>query len=74
MNFARNTLTLAVAALALPVYATSAQASTSFIANSFYDQQHPFSRYGYIEWAETVKELSNGDLQPEVYTGTVLLA
>lgn len=74
MNFARNTLTLAVAALALPVYATSAQASTSFIANSFYDQQHPFSRYGYIEWAETVEELSNGDLQPEVYTGTVLLA
>ena len=49
-------------------------AATSFIANSFYDQQHPHSRYGYIEWAETVKELSDGELQPEVFTGTVLLA
>nr|WP_298965020.1 C4-dicarboxylate TRAP transporter substrate-binding protein [uncultured Halomonas sp.] len=74
MNFTRNTLTLAVGALLLPVVASSAHASTSFIANSFYDQQHPHSRYGYIEWAEMVKELSNGELQPEVYTGTVLLA
>lgn len=74
MTFSRNKLPLAVAALALPALATSAMASTSFIANSFYDQQHPHSRYGYIEWAETVKELSHGELQPEVYTGTVLLA
>lgn len=74
MNFSRKTLTLAVAALALPAFGTTVQASTSFIANSFYDQQQPFSRFGYIEWAETVKELSNGELQPEVYTGTVLLA
>ena len=74
MNFTRNTLTLAVGALVLPVVASSAYAATSFIANSFYDQQHPHSRYGYIEWAEMVKELSNGELQPEVYTGTVLLA
>lgn len=74
MNFNRNALTLAVASLALPAVATSAQAATSFIANSFYDQQHPHSRYGYIEWAEMVKELSDGELQPEVYTGTVLLA
>ena len=74
MKFTRNTLTLAVAALVLPAVASSAHAATSFIANSFYDQQHPHSRYGYIEWAEMVKELSNGELQPEVYTGTVLLA
>ncbi|GGC77571.1 C4-dicarboxylate TRAP transporter substrate-binding protein [Vreelandella lutescens] len=74
MKFTRNTLTLAVAALAFPVVASSAHAATSFIANSFYDQQHPHSLYGYIEWAEMVKELSNGELQPEVYTGTVLLA
>ncbi|MGE6607361.1 C4-dicarboxylate TRAP transporter substrate-binding protein [Halomonas sp. NPDC076908] len=74
MNFTRNTLTLAVGALVLPVVASSAHAATSFIANSFYDQQHPHSHYGYIEWAEMVKELSNGELQPEVYTGTVLLA
>ncbi|WP_249978637.1 C4-dicarboxylate TRAP transporter substrate-binding protein [Vreelandella olivaria] len=74
MKLARNTLILAVAASALSAFASSAQATTSFIANSFYDQQHPHSRYGYIEWAEIVKELSNGELQPEVYTGTVLLA
>ena len=74
MNFTRNTLTLAVGVLVLPVVASSAHAATSFIANSFYDQQHPHSRYGYIEWAEMVEELSNGELQPEVYTGTVLLA
>ncbi|MBT2771508.1 C4-dicarboxylate TRAP transporter substrate-binding protein [Halomonas sp. ISL-60] len=74
MNSTRKTLTLAVAALALPAMVSSAQAATSFIANSFYDQQHPHSLNGYIEWAEMVKELSNGELQPEVYTGTVLLA
>ncbi|ATH78036.1 C4-dicarboxylate ABC transporter substrate-binding protein [Vreelandella venusta] len=74
MKLARTTLTLAVAAFTLPVVATSAHGATSFIANSFYDQQHPHSRHGYIEWAELVKELSNGELQPEVYTGTVLLA
>ncbi|MBT2785162.1 MULTISPECIES: C4-dicarboxylate TRAP transporter substrate-binding protein [unclassified Halomonas] len=74
MNSTRKTLTLAVATLALPAMVSSAQAATSFIANSFYDQQHPHSLNGYIEWAEMVKELSNGELQPEVYTGTVLLA
>ncbi|MGM0702443.1 MAG: C4-dicarboxylate TRAP transporter substrate-binding protein [Pseudomonadota bacterium] len=74
MTLTRHPLTLAVAALALPALTASAQASTSFIANSFYDQQHPHSRYGYIEWAETVESLSGGELQPEVYTGTVLLA
>ncbi len=74
MTFKRKALTLAVTTLALPALFTTAQASTSFIANSFYDQQHPHSRYGYIEWAETVEQLSNGELLPEVYTGTVLLA
>lgn len=63
-----------LAALAFGTLTTTAVAATSFIANSFYDQQHPHSRFGYIEWAELVKELSDGDLQPEVYTGTVLLA
>lgn len=51
-----------------------AAAETKFIANSFYDAATPFSKWGYLDWAETVKTLSNGDLVPEVYTGTVLLA
>ncbi len=75
MTLKRSHLTLAItAAMTLPALATNAQAETSFIANSFYDQQHPHSKYGYIEWAETVRELSHGELNPEVYTGTVLLA
>nr|WP_321981377.1 C4-dicarboxylate TRAP transporter substrate-binding protein [uncultured Cohaesibacter sp.] len=58
-----------VASTALP-----ASAGTDFIANSFYDVSHPLSKYGYVEWAEMVKDLSDGDLNPQVYTGTVLLA
>ncbi|WP_308916606.1 C4-dicarboxylate TRAP transporter substrate-binding protein [Jannaschia sp. LMIT008] len=54
--------------------ATGAQAQVEFIANSFYSAQAPFSKYGYTEWAERVRDLSNGELAPEVYTGTVLLA
>ncbi|UYG01192.1 C4-dicarboxylate TRAP transporter substrate-binding protein [Halomonas sp. GD1P12] len=74
MNFKRTSLAVAVSAFVLPALSVTAQAETSFIANSFYDQQHPHSRYGYIEWAEMVEELSGGELAPEVYTGTVLLA
>lgn len=58
-----------LAATALP-----ATAQTSFIANSFYDAEVPLSKYGYVEWAGIVKDLSGGDLVPQVYTGTVLLA
>lgn len=51
-----------------------AGAETSFIANSFYSAEHPLSKWGYVDWADLVKEQSGGDLAPEVYTGTVLLA
>lgn len=54
--------------------AGAAPAQTEFIANSFYDGAVPMSGEGYIRWAELVKELSGGDLLPEVFTGTVLLA
>ena len=54
--------------------AVPAVAQTEFIANSFYDSAVPMSQQGYIQWAELVEELSDGDLVPEVYTGTVLLA
>jgi len=67
--------TLAAAALLGASGAQSlAHADVEFIANSFYSAEAPFSKYGYVEWAETVKSLSNGELIPEVYTGTVLLA
>lgn len=48
--------------------------ATDFIANTFYDAQHPLAKYGYTEWAGLVKELSGGDLSAQVFTGTVLLA
>lgn len=54
--------------------AGAATAQTSFIANSFYEGAVPMSGEGYIQWAELVKELSDGDLEPEVFTGTVLLS
>ena len=64
---------LALTALA-GIAAGGASAQTSFIANSFYDGAVPMSGEGYIRWAELVEELSGGDLVPEVFTGTVLLA
>ncbi|OCX63797.1 C4-dicarboxylate ABC transporter substrate-binding protein [Thioclava sp. SK-1] len=63
------TSTLLAGLLAQP-----AMAQTSFIANTFYDAAHPLAKYGYTEWADIVKDLSDGDLTPQVYTGTVLLA
>lgn len=62
------TTTLLAGVLASPALATD------FIANTFYDAQHPLAKYGYTEWAEIVKDLSGGDLAPQVFTGTVLLA
>ncbi len=64
---------LAGAAMA-GLLAGGAVAETTFTANSFYAAEHPHSKYGYIEWAEMVEEMSGGDLKPDVYTGTVLLA
>lgn len=54
--------------------AGTAAAQTTFIANSFYEGAVPMSGEGYVRWAELVRELSDGDLVPEVFTGTVLLA
>ncbi|MFD1910908.1 C4-dicarboxylate TRAP transporter substrate-binding protein [Halodurantibacterium flavum] len=56
------------------ILAGSVSAQTNFIANSFYEGAVPMSGEGYIRWAELVQDLSDGDLVPEVFTGTVLLA
>lgn len=56
------------------IAAGAASAETNFIANSFYEASVPMSGEGYVQWGELVKELSDGDLVPEVFTGTVLLA
>ncbi|SEL11955.1 TRAP-type C4-dicarboxylate transport system, substrate-binding protein [Roseovarius nanhaiticus] len=52
----------------------AASAETNFIANSFYGAETPFTKWGYVDWAENVKEMSGGELVPEVFTGSVLLA
>jgi TRAP-type C4-dicarboxylate transport system substrate-binding protein len=62
------TITLMAGILTTPALAKD------FIANTFYNAQHPLAKYGYTEWADIVRDLSKGDLNPQVYTGTVLLA
>lgn len=57
----------------LVVATTAATAATSFIANSFYSAGSPLSKYAYIEWSKTVKEMSGGNLQPNPTIGTVLM-
>lgn len=61
---------VALAALSLG----SAQAQTTFTTTAFYDQNHPLSHYGYVEWGAMLEEISGGALQPEFFAGTVLLA
>ncbi len=68
-----RSLFLAGASAALLAPAVVA-AQTSFIANSFYAAEHPLSKYAFVEWADIVREMSGGELDPEVYTGTVLLS
>lgn len=60
--------------MAISGIAGVAAAEVEFTANSFYAAEHPHSKYGYIEWAKMVEEMSGGELKPNVYTGTVLLA
>ncbi len=56
----------------LMVAGFSAQAA-DFNANIFFPDKHPLAKHGYIEWAEDLKERTGGNLNPTVYTGTVLL-
>ena len=50
----------------------SAFASTEFNANTFFPATHPLAKHGYVEWAESLKASSNGELVAKVFTGTVL--
>ena len=49
------------------------RAKTSFIVNSLSDQRYTHSKSDYIEWADTVRERPDGELNPEVFTDAVLL-
>ncbi|MEM8551367.1 MAG: C4-dicarboxylate TRAP transporter substrate-binding protein [Pseudomonadota bacterium] len=72
MTLRLRTMTAAAALLAIAV--APAQAETNFIANSFFNAEHPLSKHTYVEWAEALEEASGGALKAEVYLGTVLLA
>lgn len=54
--------------------AAPALAEKAFTATAFYDQNHPLSYYGYVEWSKLVEEISGGQLKPEFFAGTVLLS
>jgi len=60
-------------ALTAALAAGSAATADSFNANIFFPDKHPLALHGYVEWAEAVRNESNGELSPTVYTGTVLL-
>jgi TRAP-type C4-dicarboxylate transport system substrate-binding protein len=62
-----------IAGVATLIGCLSANAATQFNANIFFPATHPLGKHGYVEWAESLKASSNGELQPKVFTGTVLL-
>ena len=45
----------------------SAYASTEFNANTFFPATHPLAKHGYVEWAESLKASSNGELVAKVF-------
>lgn len=49
-------------------------AATKFNVSMWLPPAHPLTKYGYIEWVEQVKKQSNGELQPQLFAGTALLA
>lgn len=66
-----NLLLSAVAAGAL--IAAAAPASAQYSANNFLDATHPFSVENYTNFAERVKERTNGEVTFDVFLGGVLL-
>ncbi len=71
--FVRSTLKRFSAGAVLCLMTASPVFADSLKANIFFPAQHPLAKYGYVEWAKTVSELSGGKLDAKVFTGTVLL-
>ena len=66
-------LSVCIAALSGSIFSVVAVGATEFNANTFFPATHPLGKFGYVDWAESLKASSNGELQPKVFTGTVLL-
>lgn len=72
MQKVTKVLGLAAAMCGASLMAQSAFAE-SFNANIFFPDQHPLAKHGYVEWADAVKAATDGRLDANLYTGTVLL-
>ncbi len=64
---------LASVAVAASCAVTPQAGAETFSANNFLDASHPFSVENYTNWAEKVKERTNGDIEFDVFLGGVLL-
>jgi TRAP-type C4-dicarboxylate transport system substrate-binding protein len=51
----------------------TAAGAKEFNASVWFPDAHPITKYGYLDWAKRVKEVSGGELEPIVFTGDVLL-
>ncbi len=47
--------------------------TVEFNASIWLPDTHPLTKYGYIDWANTVEAASKGTLKPKIFAGTVLL-
>jgi TRAP-type C4-dicarboxylate transport system substrate-binding protein len=67
----RSNIALAAGTAAL-IAMTGPAASKDFNASIWFPETHPLTEYGYLEWAEAVRN-ADADLNPNVFVGTVLL-
>ena len=63
----------AAAVLALGTSASLPAHADTFNASIWFPESHPLTKFGYVEWAETLSGLTNGKLTPKVFAGTALL-
>ena len=52
---------------------SQALAATELTASVWFPDSQPLTKFGYLEWAKKVAEVSKGDLKIKVFTGTSLL-
>ncbi|GAB5467504.1 MAG: C4-dicarboxylate TRAP transporter substrate-binding protein [Rhodospirillales bacterium] len=64
---------MASAAVAVTCAAATQAGAETYSANNFLDATHPFSVENYTNWAEAVKERTDGEVEFDVFLGGVLL-
>ena len=66
MGHIKTVKSLLLAGLFCSSASISAYAATEFNANTFFPATHPLAKHGYVEWAESLKASSNGELVAKV--------